>query len=71
MSLFRFKFSEGFNVPTEMVGLSGYGIVAAWIQRVATADPLHSQPSSLEDAVLFDGLVSILGAGRRETAGWR
>jgi hypothetical protein len=40
-------------------------------EGVATQNPSNSQISPAPDAMVFDGIDGILGAGRRETAAWR
>ena len=48
---------------------SRHGIVSSGITRVAAADALESQPATLQEAVLLNGLVCVLGAGGFKTTG--
>ena len=47
------------------------GVVPPPAEGVATQNPSNRQICPAPDAVAIDGIDGILGAGRRETTGWR
>jgi hypothetical protein len=67
LTCFNSLSSDELNIQLSL----GYGIVTSRIEGMTATDPLYAQPTPLEDAVLFDGFVGILGAGRGKSAAWR